>query len=170
MRSLFLALLLLLGSQGMAKKIDLETVSLRRQDMPEGFPYQVSDEGFAVLRITLVNRSEEDWELQVDDIEVYNQKGKRIKRALPAEITPKILKYYTGITGYGGYRVERTDQKIVSLDTVQGLRRALEEHEIADTRLEPGETAVGFYYVKSKRSGSKLSGGWVTLNELKADY
>ena len=170
MKGLFLVVILLLRSQGMAQTVDLESASLRRQDMPDDFPYQLTNEGFAVLRIRLVNHSEESLELKVDEIEVYNQKGKRIERALPTEITPKILKYYTGITSYGGYREERSSERIVSMDTVEGLRKDLERHQIEDTQLAPDETVGGLYYLRSKKSGAKLSGGWVIVNGIRAEY
>jgi hypothetical protein len=108
-----------------------------------------------------------------------------MERALPTEITPKILKYYTGITGYSGHPEEktvreemyrervvgvRTGQPIVSLDTVEGLKNVLESHQLHDSTLAPGETLEAFYYLKSQESGSKLSGGWLVLRGKKAEF
>jgi hypothetical protein len=163
----------------------LNSVSLSRQDLPEHFPYQLLSEGFAVLGITLRNNSKENWSVSVEDLEVYSKKGKRIKRALPTDITPKILKYYTGIVGYDGHpqartvREEmyqqktigvRTGQPMVSLDTVEGLRNTLERHQLKDSVVTPGETLEAFYYLKSKDNSNKLQGGWVILQGIKAHY
>jgi hypothetical protein len=146
--------------------------------MPPKFPYQLSNEGFAVVRIDIQNNTDQAWVLKVDDLEVCDKKGKVIERALPAQITPKIIKYYTGITGYDGHPEEkpvaevmaqergfgtRTGTPIVSLDTVEGLRETLEYHEIADGEILPGGSKSGFYYLKSKKSGRKLTDGFVRL-------
>lgn len=176
---------LLLGFQESAEERGVQTASLGRQEMPEKFPYQLLNEGFAVLKITLDNASTEQWTVKVEDLEVFSRKGKRIERARPTDITPKILKYYTGITGYDGhpeartvreeiYREHRigvrTGQAMVSLETVEGLRGTLEGYELKDATLAPGETVEAFYYLKSKETGKKLKGGWVILDGKRADF
>lgn len=185
MTEVLFILIIFLGPQDNVDTPLLKVSSLGRQDMPEHFPYQLLSEDFAVLRITLHNNSQTEWPVNVEDLEVYSKKGKRLKRALPSDITPKILKYYTGITGYDGHPEERTvreemnrekvvgvrtGQPIVSLDTVEGLRDTLENHQLKNTRLAPGETVDAFYYIKSKDSGNKLSGGWLILQGKKAGF
>jgi len=185
MLTVLLLLPLLLIVQSVENGVELKSASLSRPDMPEHFPYQLLGEGFAVIQIELQNNSKSDWEFFVDRLEVYSKKGKQLKRALPTDITPKILKYYTGITDYSGhpeartvreeiYRENtigvRTPQPMVSLKTVEGIRSVLEEHQVKDIRLEPGEAVEAFYYVKSKDSGNKLSGGWVSLDGKKVEF
>ena len=171
--------------QGGGSEHVLNSGSLNRQDLPEHFPYQLLSEGFAVLEITLKNESNENWSVRVEDLKVYSNKGKQISRALPTDITPKILKYYTGIVGYEGHpqartvREEiykertigvRTGQPMVSLDTVEGLRNTLETYQLRDSVIAPGETLKAFYYLKSKKSGNQLKGGWVIFQGIKAGY
>ena len=185
MTKVLLILIMFLGVQDAGEGLVLKSASLGRQDMPDHFPYQLLSEGFAVLRITLQNNSKSEWTVNVDDLEVYSKKGKRMKRALPTDITPKILKYYTGITGYSGHPEERTvreemygekvvgvrtGQPIVSLDTVEGLRGVLESYQLQEARLAPGESTEAFYYLESKDSGSRLSGGWLVLKEKRAEF
>ena len=178
MLRILLVLLLSLGLQTAVNAIELEAYSLRRLDMPDKFPYQVNDEGFAVVRINLRNDTDQAWTLRVEDLEVCNKKGKAFERARPPQITSKIIKYYTGIIGYDGDPEEtpmaevmaqqkgygpRVGAPMVSLDTVEGLRKTLEYYEIADTELAPGESLEAFYYLKSKNSGRKLTDGFVRL-------
>ena len=185
MTKLLIFLTILPGARAVHEDVVLTAVSLGRQDVPDHFPYQLLSEGFAVLQLKLQNNSTEEWTVAVDDVEVFSKKGKRMERALPTEITPKILKYYTGITGYSGHPEEktvreemyrervvgvRTGQPIVSLDTVEGLKNVLESHQLHDSKLAPGETLEAFYYLKSQESGNKLSGGWLVLRGKKAEF
>jgi hypothetical protein len=59
---------------------------------------------------------------------------------------------------------------MVSLQTVEGIRSVLEHHQVKDIRLKPGENVQALYYVKSKDSGNKLLGGWVSLNGKKVKF
>jgi hypothetical protein len=180
-----LILILSLALQGSVEEHRMSSKSLGRQDMPDQFPYQLLSEGFAVLEITLQNHSKEEWLLKVDDIEVFSKKGKRIKPALPTDITPKILKYYMGMVGYDGHPEERTireeiyqertvgvrtGQPMISVDTVEGLKSTLERYRLKDSRIAPGETVEAFYYLKSKDSGNRLKGGWLVLDGKRIDF
>ena len=178
-------LLIFLGIQDPSDGLVLETRSLSRQDVPEYFPYQMLTEDFAILLITLENHSAVDWSVEVDKLEVYSKKGERMKRALPTDITPKVLKFYKGATIRPGHPEQKTvreeaygeivvgahrGQPIVSMDTVEKLGDMLESHQIHDASIAPGETLEGFYYLKSKEGGNKLKDGWVILQGLRADF
>ena len=108
--------------QGGGSEHVLNSGSLNRQDLPEHFPYQLLSEGFAVLEITLKNESNENWSVRVEDLKVYSNKGKQISRALPTDITPKILKYYTGIVGYEGHPQARTVREEIYKERTIGVR------------------------------------------------
>ena len=92
------------------------------------------------------------------------------------DIAPKLMKYYRGSQrgiygeGYAGGRP--TTQEWEQAPTVEpgkspgtvsasvggSLRAVLEHYQIQEVNLAPGETVEGFFYLKSKTSGGKLSG------------
>jgi hypothetical protein len=173
-----------------AAEVTLSSASLSRQDLPDDFPFQLLYEGFAIIRITIENHSGEPLAFEVHDLQAYNRKGKEIRRARPTDIAPKLMKYHTGTKGivsaevYTGHpagtypgtvrrgpTINRDSRApTVSANTGQKLRAHLEGYEIKDQVLEPGETLEGFYYLKSKRYGTKLAGGRVVWGTQTAPF
>ncbi len=169
--------LLLLSATPQVEEISFEISSVKRSELPDDFPFQVLNEGFAILKLKMENRSSEAWTFRPEEVEVFEPKGKKLDRAVPTDIAPKLMKYYRGgqrgIYG-GGYSGGRpTTQEWEQAPTVEpgrspgtvsvgvggSLRAVLEHYEVKEVDLAPGETAEGFFYLKSKQSGGKLSGG-----------
>ena len=168
--------LLLLSAAPQIEEITLTVSSVRRSDLPDDFPFQVLNEGFAILKLKMENRSSEAWTFRPEEVEVFEGKGKKLDRAIPTDIAPNLMKYYRGSQRgiYGeGYSVGRpTAQEWEQVPTVEpgrssgtvsvgvggSLRAILEHYQVQKVTLAPGETAEGFFYLKSKKSGGKLSG------------
>ena len=178
--------------------------SLRKKDLPRGFPFQVFQEGFAILGISVRNDSSADFHLDPEVMEARNHKKKPIKRARSTDITPKIMKYHRagqmGTPGgiysegtspgqdprYGGQDprygrgANRTRGRtvdiggggsqpgVVNAGEAQKVKALLEEYEIQPLTLPAGERVEGFFYLKSKKSGRKLSGQLLLLDKNKA--
>jgi len=91
---------------GPAADLEVDAKSLTRSDLPDDFPFQVFDAGYAVLRIRVSNRGTVPLSLDPTLFGIHGPKGKRIDQAPPSEIPPKILKHYrsggSAIHG-GGY-------------------------------------------------------------------
>ena len=168
----------------------VEVKSLRKKDLPRGFPFQVFQEGFAILGVVVRNDSSASFHIDPEVMEARNHKKKRIKRARSTDITPKIMKYHrAGQMGnqggiysggrspqdprYGGQdprygrgtRTVRTvdigggsQPGVVGAGAAQKVRALLEEYEIQPRTIPAGESVEGFFYLKSKKSGRKLSG------------
>lgn len=178
-----LTLLILLFSTVTAQPVvKVETKSLRRPDLPEPFPYQLFNEGFAILEVRIENHSASEWIPDIAAIEVCNQKNKRIKTATPEEITPKLLKYHSGSEAlvysevYSQSRLPRRtviDSRTpkapsgsagkLSIETGRHIRGILGHHQLGDDPIPPGQEASGFIYLKSKKSGTHLRGWKVIL-------
>jgi len=159
-----------------------------KKDLPNDFPYQMLIKGFAILKVTIRNGSDEEWSFNLDETRVFSKKGKRIERALPTEITPKIVELYTRTSkgihteGYAGgrpttYEMSRapTVQSAPGVRTVsagigQEIRELVESFEIRDAVIQPGESITGYYFLKSKESGKKLSGGRFQAGTLEAVF
>lgn len=167
--------------------LDCTVVSLRRQDLPDGFPNQVFEEGFAVLEVHITNRSGQDLRIEPDRIEIFNARGKGLKTAQPSEMAPRLVKYYVrGGTGSGvvhgearsgypyppdpnraRYESVRTigppagDAGHVDAGTGPALRAELEAHQLKATLLEAGAELQGYLYIKSKKGGPALAGGYI---------
>jgi hypothetical protein len=159
--------------------ITLEAFSLKRGDLPNDFPFQVLDVGFAVIKLTIANETSAPFALDPDDITVMNPKKKKIKRALPTDITPKLMKYHRG--GQRGIHGEAysgpplppgapvptispgREAGSVSINVAQNLRATLEQYQIKAIAVPSGGTVEGFFYLKSKKSGAKLSNSTVKL-------
>ncbi len=182
----------------------VEVTSLRKKDLPRDFPFQVFQEGFAILGVVVRNDSSADFHLDPEKMEARNHKKKPIERARSTDITPKILKYHRvgkmGTQGgihtrstypgqdprYGGQdprygrRGNRTRGRtidvggggsgpgVVSAGAAQEVRALLEEYEIQPRNIPAGETVEGFFYLKSKKSGRKLSGQLLLLQKDEA--
>ena len=169
--------LLLLSATPQVEEIGFTVSSVKRSELPDDFPFQVLNEGFAILELKMENRSSEAWTFRPEEVEVFEGKGKKLARALPTDIAPKLMKYYRGSQrgiygeGYGGGRP--TTQEWEQVPTVEpgksagtvsagvggSLRAVLDHFQVQEVNLAPGETAEGFFYLKSKKSGGKLSGG-----------
>ncbi len=168
--------LLLLSATPQVEEIGFTVSSVKRSELPEEFPFQVLNEGFAILQLKMENRSSEAWTFRPEEVEVFEGKGKKLDRALPTDIAPKLMKYYRGSQrgiygeGYAGGRP--TTQEWGQAPTVEpgkipgtvsagvggSLRAVLEHYQVQEVNLAPGESAEGFLYLKSKKSGGKLSG------------
>jgi len=162
--------LLLLSATPQVEEIGFTVSSVKRSELPEEFPFQVLNEGFAILQLKMENRSSEAWTFRPEEVEVFEGKGKKLDRALPTDIAPNLMKYYRGSQrgiygeGYAGGRP--TTQEWEQAPTVEPgkspgtVSAGVGEHfQVQEVDLEPGETAEGFFYLKSKKSGGKLSGG-----------
>ena len=168
--------LLLLSAAPQVEEIAFTVSSVKRSELPDDFPFQVLHEGFAILNLQMENRSSEAWTFHPEEVEVFEPKGKKLDRAVPTDIAPKLMKFYRGSQRgiYGeGYSGERpTTQEWEQVPTVEpgvssgtvsvgvgsSLRAVLEHYQVQEVNLAPGETAEGFFYLKSKKSGGKLSG------------
>ena len=110
MKVLVLAALLFPVFPLQPEEVRISVQSLKKSEVPDGFPFQVLDQGFAIFRITIDNRSPEPWTLPADQVTAVSPKGKDLERAAATEITPKVVKLYRGNTrgiygeGYSGGR------------------------------------------------------------------
>lgn len=170
--------------------LEVSVESLMRKDLPNDFPFQVFDAGFAVLRVRMKNLSERSVEFSPDGIQALDPKGKKLAVAPPTEIAPKLMKYYRsggppsihGEVGYGypgyprhpGYPDRRPTVGVgvpsgrVDVGTGAALRELLERYELGAYVLEPGQEYAGLLYLQSKKSGRALAGGKVRLADLEA--
>ena len=188
----FLGLMVgLVGTAGGAQ-LEMTAESLRRADLPNNFPFQILNEGFAIIRVTLRNTNDVESALDFSGFSCRGPGNKKLKRALPTEITPKLMKYYQGGTLgiHGEVRVGRQpnpndlrrpptvsgaptvsgDRTGTAIDVSTGsrLRAILEEFELSDDPLAGGDTREGFIYLKSKKSGTRLRGSSVQLQDARA--
>lgn len=161
----------------------IDAASQKKKDLPNDFPFQIFDVGFAVIRVEIENSTSGSLSIDPDSMLVRAPGGKALKRARPEEITPKLMKYYSGIPRAGrglggpmpaprepGAEVDpRAGSGTVSIEVPARIRSILAHYEIAPGVLEPGQKAEGFLYVRSKKSGSHLSGGRVELPGGAAD-
>ncbi len=188
----------------LGKGVFVEVTSLRKKDLPRGFPFQVFQEGFAILGVLVRNDSSADFHLDPEEMEARNHKKKPIERARSTDITPKIMKYHRagqiGTPGgihtrstspvqdprYGGQDprygrgANRTRGRtvdvggggstpgVVGAGEAQKVRALLEEYEIQPRTIPAGETVEGFFYLKSKKSGRKLTGQLLLLQKDEA--
>ena len=188
MHSLILLIALVAGSQ--AGNVSIEAESVTKKNTADGFPLLAYETGFALLEIRIKNNSSEAFSIDLEELKVFSEKGKEIDRALPTDIAPKLVKFYTGgaagVHGemYSGYPRRPTQAEMnraptagtpstvgkVSASKGQEIRSLLESFELTSGIVAPGEEASGYIYLKSKKSGNKLSGGHILLNTLRADF
>ncbi len=172
----FLISFLFLASTPQVEEITFEVSSLKQSDLPDDFPWLILNEGFAVLQLRIKNGSSGIWTFDPGEVEVFESGGKTINRAAPTEITPQIMKFYRGgqlgiyAEAYSGGRPtpEEWDRVptvepgaragTVSVNVAQRLLAALEHYQLKQVEIAPGDTLEGFLYLKSKKTGSKLSG------------
>lgn len=98
MHSLILLIALVAGSQ--AGNVSIEAESVTKKNTADGFPLLAYETGFALLEIRIKNNSSEAFSIDLEELKVFSEKGKEIDRALPTDIAPKLVKFYTG--GGGG--------------------------------------------------------------------
>lgn len=197
-----LFLSLLLGSVGVVwgqageQALDCEARSLRRQDLPDDFPFVIFEEGFAVLEVRCTNRAVEPQEIDPDRIQVFSPDKKSLEQARGTDIAPRLVKYYTRGGGVhpsihgearNGYpyppdpnraRYEATRPTVgvpghagtVDAGAGPALRSTLEEYRVKKTLLESGGELHGYLYVESKKSGNKLSGGHIVIDDLQIGF
>ena len=183
MMKVFVLAALLLSAPLQAQDVTATVQSLKKSDIPDGFPFQVLDQGFAIFEIKIENHSSEIWTLQSDQVTAIDPKGKTLKRATVSEITPKVLKLYRGNMrgiygeGYSGGRLTTQQWEDVptvsptagpgqiSVGRAQELRALLEHYEIHTAEVDPGTLYRGFLYLKSKDTGRRLSGSTVKLGD-----
>lgn len=150
--------------------------SLQRSELPNDFPFQVLDVGYAVLEVSLKNASSESMTPKLEQLEISNPKGKALKRAEPTEIVPRLMKYYrggdlgvnaevsVGVAGPMSRRAPPPSQPgsgsgSVSVDVGQRLRTILEHYQLKEKPVAAGSSVTGLIYLKSKNSGRRLAGG-----------
>jgi hypothetical protein len=183
MVKVFVLAALLLSAPLQAEDLTARVQSLKKSELPDDFPFQILDQGFAIFEITIENRSSEIWTLPSDQITAVDPKGKTLDRATMSEITPKVLKLYRGNTrgiygeGYSGGRLTTQQWEevptvspnagpgLVSFGRAQQLSALLEHYEIYEVEVAPYTTYRGFLYLKSKNTGRKLSGSVVELGD-----
>lgn len=166
---------------------------LNRWDLPDEFDFPLLELNFAVLRVRLVNDTGKDWPVSEAALEARDPKGRKLKRAAPEEITPKIMESKIlkpssrriagdvgGGVGYprrypGGYPGAYPGPVVVSpgggpkkvaVGRAQEIRSALERHELSDVVLRPGESLEALVYFKSKKKVTELSGGQLKLGDI----
>jgi len=88
--------LVLLSAAPQVEEISFTVSSVKRSDLPDDFPFQVLNEGFAILKLKMENRSSEAWTFRPEEVEVFEGGGKKLDRAVPTDIAPKLMKYYRG--------------------------------------------------------------------------
>ena len=175
MKALLISILLLPATP-QVEEITFAVSSVKRSALPDDFPYQTLDVGFAVLKLKMENLSSEAWTFRPEEVEVFEGGGKKLDRAVPSDIAPRLMKFYRGsqrgIYGEGYTGGRPTHQQWEQVPTVEPgrssrtvsagvggiLRAVLEHYQVQEVELAPGETAEGFLYLKSKKSGGKLSG------------
>lgn len=173
----------------------LEAETVLRKDLPDGFPILMLNEDFAILHVKFENRTDSDFELNVEQMEIYSRKDDLIEKALSTEVTPEIVKYYRSkpnaiygqrrygspypgpypgsYPGHGRVRPFGTPEsggRKVRATIGQEVREVVESYQLRSVVVPPGHYVEGYVYLKSKDSGNKLSGGHVRLNELRADF
>ena len=179
----FLIAVMLLAPHPQVEDVGVSVQSLKKSTIPDGFPFQVLDQGFAIFEITIENHSTEPWILQADQVTARDPKGKVLERATVSEITPKVLKLYRGNLrgiygeGYSGGRPTTRQWEevptvspsagpgVISFGRAQQLRALLEHYEIQEVEVAPDSIYHGFLYLKSKNTGRKLSGSVVKLGD-----
>jgi len=185
-----LVLLLALAVGGQADIVNVEAKSLMKKDVADGFPLLVFETDFAVLEVRIKNESSEAFSIDLEELKILSEKGKKIERALPTDIAPKLTKFYTGGSAgvhgemYSGYPRRPTQAEMHRSSTVgtpstvgkvsaskgQEIRTLLESYELTSETLSPGEEASGYVYLKSKKSGNKLNGGHLQLDGVRGDF
>ena len=188
MNVLVLLLALVAGSQ--TGNVNIEAKSLTKNGTAEGFPLMVYEMGFAVLEVRIKNDSSDAFSIDLEELKIFSENGKKIDRALPTDIAPKLMKFYTGGSagvhgeGYYGYPRRPTQPEMdrspeigtpstvgkVSASKGQEIRALLESFELTSGTVAPGEEVSGYVYLKSKKSGNKLNGGHVQLDASRADF
>jgi hypothetical protein len=166
--------------------VQLEAQFLKRSELPDEFRFNLLTLGFAVMRIQVVNGSEEPWSIDPESVQVKDPRGKTITRAVPTEITPKVVAsrsvrgpaagthgevgyggpiYHPGQLGRAGVGAGSTGAGTISIQETQFVRSTLEHHELKQTTLEPGESLEALLYFKSKQPASKLTGSTLLLSK-----
>lgn len=186
MKVLVISFLLLLAAQQVGE-VAFTVSSVKRSELPDDFPYQMLGEGFAILELKIENHSSEPWVFRPEEVEVFEGGKKKLDRALPTDIAPKLMKFYRGSQrgiygeGYSGGRPTHQEWEqaptvepgastgTVSVGVGGSLRAILEHYQVQEIGLAPGETAEGFFYLKSKKSGGKLSGTLRLQNQVSTE-
>ena len=183
MMKLLLLAALLLFPPPQGEDVEATVQSLKKSEIPDGFPFQALDQGFAIFEITIENHSSQPWTLPADQVTAVDPKGKALERATIFEITPKVIKLYRGKTrgiygeGYSGGRPTTRQWEqvptvspgagpgVISVGRAEQLHDLLDRYEIHPVEVAPGSTYRGLLYLKSKNTGRRLSGSTVRLND-----
>lgn len=178
----------LLAAIFQSDSIATEAQFLKRGDLPNEFRFPLLELDFAVLRLSIENRSEEAWTVRPEEFQVRDPKNKLLERTTPPEITPKIMDSkvfkrttrsvhgsvgsgYPSIYGpaYGRGPVPvgppSSGGRTLSVDKALQIRSILEQHEIRETTLAPGEKVEALVYFKSKKSAAELSGSTLLIDK-----
>jgi hypothetical protein len=153
---------------------------LSRRDLPPDLNLPFEETGFAVLRITVRNRQEQELTIDPAQIRILDPKGKVVPQAEPTEVVPKLVKAggfrpqvnaevggyrgpsfgrpYTGVGASTGGGVG-----VVDIAHVERIKSAVTTHQLKPTSLAPGEQMEGFLYLKTNKKPDELNGSRVLL-------
>ncbi len=181
---LLMIAVLLSAANGLAGGLELFATSVKKADLPNDFPFQLLHEGFAVVKVRLENTSGAPIDFTRQQLDFRAPGKKKLKQAEATEIAPKLMKYYQGRLGrvfaeaYSGPRPVNPQQaptvgvssSTTAVDASTGnlLRSVLENHQLPEGSLESGSSIEGYIYLRSKKTGSYLSGGIVQLGDTQA--
>lgn len=182
--TVFLALTGTAPAEG-AGDLVVEAQFLKRSELPDSFRFPLLELDYAVLRLVLDNQSDRDRMFQDSEVEVRDPRGRSLDRARPPEITPRIVSSkqfrssdrqihgqagnvgmgvpYPGL-GLPPVPVGPTGRgRVRSADTAIQIRTILEDHEMGEVSLTPGEKVEVLLYFKSKQTANQLAGSTVRL-------
>jgi len=69
--NILLISLVLLSAPPQVEEITFTVSSVKRSDLPDDFPYQTLDVGFAVLKLKMENLSSQAWTFRPKDVEIF---------------------------------------------------------------------------------------------------
>lgn len=187
-RILMCAVLVALTALGLhaAGSVEGEATVIEKRHLPDHFPFQLLDQGFAIVEVRVSNTGNQALDFDASSVKVFEKKGKELEVALMTEMVPKLVKSYRGTRlgihgegryGYPGYsRIPgrpgivpgptispNPDVGSISVTLADELREKLEAQQLRSALIEPGTSVEGYVYLKSKKSGKKLLGGFVQV-------
>lgn len=168
--------------------VEVEATVIERKHLPDHFPFQLLDVGFAIVEVKVSNTGNQVLDFDASTVKVFEKKGKELEVPPMTEIVPKLIKFYRGTRlgihgearyGYPGYsRIPgrpgvvpgptispNPDAGSISVSLADELREKLEAQQLQSALLEPGTSVEGYIYLKSKKSGRKLLGGFVQVGD-----
>jgi hypothetical protein len=184
MTALFLLSWLMMAGPVQENALQVEAQFLNRPELPDDFRFNLLTLGFAVMRVQIVNNGEESWSVDPETVQVKDPRGRAMTRAVPTEITPKVVAsrsvrgpaagthgevgyggpvYHPGQLGRRGVGAGSTGAGTISIEDTKYVRSTLEHYELKPTTLEPGESLEALIYFGSKQPASRLRGSTLIL-------